>query len=449
MNLDDLAWQRQFDGGIDVRMAEHFAGHGQLELLIKTAVDRGEWFCAEVAVRELCAVGEFERALTVLEPFVAVGWPFAVRKSAEITIRQGRIEEGLALVRPDAAAGLESAFECRWFAEALVLAGRVDEAIDVLTPHLGEPWILESLVDLTDGGNRDARVLELLAPCDEQARGGTADCRCSAAGGRRGCRHQPSEVLVLYTRVLERMGRADEAIRMLGPVVPVIPQVAWLYAELLAGQGRIEQLRKLATGEHAQLARTQCAAVLEEQGRVREAEAVLHEALEADGRHARRRLMAFLARRGRLDEAVDVGRPTYEHDEGNLLHEVIELLIGASRPERALELLDGLDTAYIDAHSDVLSHTRLRLLGKAGRYAEGIAQARALSEREPGQWDTTVAWLLDLDGRTDEALDLLRSSTEYGAYRAVAEILSRHGRYAEAVAAIPTVSAQREAWDRR
>ncbi|MFD5431479.1 tetratricopeptide repeat protein [Kitasatospora sp. NPDC127067] len=448
MNLDDLAWQRQFDGGIEPAMAEYLARQGQLELLIETARDRGEWFCAEVAVSELCAVGEFERALTVLEPFVAVGWPLAVRESATIMVRQGRIEEGLALVRPDAA-GLKSAHDCRWFAEALVEAGRVDEAVEVLTPHLGEPWILESLVDLTRGQNRDARVLELLAPCAERALGGTADCRCSAAGGQRECRHQPSEVLVLYGRALERMGRADEAIRLLGPVLPVVPRIAWLYADLLAGQGRIDRLRELAAGEHARLTRNRCAEALEEQGRVREAEAVLHEAVEADGRHARRRLMAFLARQGRPDEAVDVGRPTYERARGNLLHEAIELLIKAGRPERALELVDGLDAAYVDAHSDVLRFTRLRLLAKAGRRAEGIAEARALSEREPGQWDTTLAWLLDQDGRADEALDLLRSSTEHGAHRAVAEILSRQGRYAEAVAAVPTVSAQREAWDRR
>ncbi|MFF2748744.1 tetratricopeptide repeat protein [Kitasatospora sp. NPDC058048] len=448
MNLDDLAWQRQFDGGIEPAMAEYLARQGQLELVIETARDRGEWFCAEVAVSELCAVGEFERALTVLEPFVAVGWPFAVRESATIMVRQGRIEEGLALVRPDAA-GLKSAHDCRWFAEALVEAGRVDEAVEMLTPHLGEPWILESLVHLTRGEHRDARVLELLAPCAERALGGTADCRCSAAGGRRECRHQPEAVLVLYSRVLERMGRADEAIRLLGPALPVVPRIAWRYAELLAGQGRFEQLRELAAGEHAEDALNRYADALEEQGRVREAEAVLQEALEADGRHARRHLMAFLARQGRLDEAVDVGRPTYEHAEENLLHEAIELLIKAGRPERALELVDGLGTAYVDAHSDVLRYTRLRLLAKAGRCAEGIAEARALSEREPGQWDTTLAWLLDQDGRPDEALDLLRSSTEHGAHRAVAETLARQGRYAEAVAAVPTVSAQREAWDRR
>ncbi|MFE7593126.1 hypothetical protein ACFU6K_27345 [Kitasatospora sp. NPDC057512] len=447
MNLDDLAWQRQFDGGIEPAMAEYLARQGQLELLIETARDRGEWPCAEVAVSELCDMGEFERALTVLEPFVAVGWPFAVRESASITVRLGRIEEGLALVRPDAA-GLESALDCRWFAGALVEAGRVDEAIEVLTPHLGEPWILESLVDLTRGQDRDARVLELLAPCAERALGGTADCRCSAAGDRRECRHQPSAVLVLYSLVLERMGRADEAIRRLGPVLPVVPGVAWRYAKLLADQGRFEQLRELADGEHAELALNQYAEALEEQGRVREAEAVLHEALAADGEHSRRRLMAFLARQGRLDEVVDVGRPTYEQAEGNLLHEAIDLLIRAGRPEPALELVDGLGAAYVEAHADVLGHTRLRLLAKAGRYTEGIAEARALNEREPGQWDTTLAWLLDLDGRPDEALDLLRSSTQRWAHLAVAEILNRRGRYAEAVAAVPTVSAQREAWGR-
>ncbi|WP_224281472.1 hypothetical protein [Streptomyces sp. LS1784] len=159
--------------------------------------------------------------------------------------------------------------------------------------------------------------------------------------------------------------------------------------------------------------------------------------------------MMFLARRGRLDEAVGVGRSTYGyHGRGNLLHEAVDLLIRDGRPERALELLDGLGTAYVDAHSAHVRHTRLRLLAKAGRYAEGVAEAKALSVQEPGQWDTMLAWLLDRDGRTDEALDLLRSSTEYEAHRTVAEILSRHGRYAEAIAAIPTVSAQREARNR-
>lgn len=140
-------------------MAEYLARQGQLELLIETPRDRGEWFCAEVAVSELCAVGAFERALT---------------------------------------------------------------------------------------------VLELLAQGAERALGGMADCRCSAAGGQGECRHQPSEVLALYSRVLERMGRADEAIRLLGPVLPVVPRIAWRYADLLAGQGRIDRLRELATGEHVE-----------------------------------------------------------------------------------------------------------------------------------------------------------------------------------------------------
>ncbi|MFG2913400.1 hypothetical protein ACGF0D_10980 [Kitasatospora sp. NPDC048298] len=448
MNLDDLAWQRQFDGGIDPPMAEYLLEQGQLELLIETARDRGEWFCAQAAVRELCAAGEFERALAVLEPFVAVGWPFAVRESAAILVRQGRTEEGLALVRPDTA-GLESAFDCRWFAEPLMEAGRVDEAVEVLTPHLGEPWILESLVDLTRGQHRDARALELLAPCAERALGGTADCRCPAAGGERGCRHQPSAVLVLYAMVLERMGRADEAIRVLGPVVSELPRIAWLYAELLARQGRFEQLRELATGEHAEAALTAYADGLEESGRIREAEAVLREALEAEHGRARPHLMKFLGRQGRLDEAVDVGRPTYEDDEGNLLHEAIDLLVRGDRPDQALELLDGLGAAYVDGHPDVVHLTRFYLLGKAGRYAEGAAEAKALSEREPGLWDSTLAWMLARDGREDEALDVLRSSTEHEAFRTVAMILGWQGRFAEAVAAIPTVSAQREAWERR
>ncbi|MBD0675255.1 hypothetical protein BU198_32295 [Streptomyces sp. CBMA156] len=430
-------------------MVQSLLEQGQSELLIRAAEERGEWFCAEAAVHELCAAGEFERALTVLEPFVAVGWWHAVRESAEVMIRQGRIEEGLALVRPDAA-GLESAHQSWWFADLLVKAGRTDEAVEVLTPHLGEFWVLRRLVEVTEGRERDERVLELLAPLAEQARRGTTVDRCPVSGEPCGCppRHEPQEAPVLYARVLERMDRVDEAIRTLGADVPVVPGTAAPYAELLARQGRIDQLRELATGEYKGVALRHFVSELEELGRTEEAEAVLRAAVEPDSGRHRRLLMRLLARQGRIDEAVEAGRPAYQHDDDvGLLYEATDLLVRDGRPEQALELLDGLGNAYFDDHPDELSHQRLYLLGEAGRHDEGIAEAKALNEREPDAWDASLARLLEQAGRVDEAVGLLRSSAGHRAYQDLADLLIRQGRFAEAIAALPPVSAERAEWE--
>lgn len=78
---------------------------GQVELLIEAARERGDWFCADAAVRELLAAGEADRALAVMEPFAATGWHRALDRVAEIMILQGRVEEALALVRPPGRTG--------------------------------------------------------------------------------------------------------------------------------------------------------------------------------------------------------------------------------------------------------------------------------------------------------------------------------------------------------
>ncbi|WP_227745302.1 hypothetical protein [Streptomyces nodosus] len=97
--------------------------HGHLDLVIRAAAERGEWFCAESAVEELCRAGEFGRALEVMEPFVITGWRPALWAKADILLRAGRTEEARDLVRPDEA-GRTSRTEHRDFAELLAKAGR-------------------------------------------------------------------------------------------------------------------------------------------------------------------------------------------------------------------------------------------------------------------------------------------------------------------------------------
>ncbi|MFE5143629.1 hypothetical protein ACFRDV_39370 [Streptomyces fagopyri] len=104
---------------------------------------------------------------------------------------------------------------------------------------------------------------------------------------------------------------------------------------------------------------------------------------------------------------------------------------------------------YAEGHPDGVLHLRLWLLGEAGRCPEGIAQAIALNEEEPGEWDTALARLLERDGQLEAALALLRSSTHHLADLELADMLIQHDRPAEALAAIPTIAEGRAAAERR
>jgi hypothetical protein len=108
---------------------------GEVELLVQAASERGEWFCAQAAARELPRADEVERSLGVLEPFIEAGWNPARWERAGVLLEAGRVQEALDAVRPDEE-GLASEWVCRDFAELLAKAGRLNEAITVLMPHL-------------------------------------------------------------------------------------------------------------------------------------------------------------------------------------------------------------------------------------------------------------------------------------------------------------------------
>ncbi|MFF8409371.1 hypothetical protein [Streptomyces omiyaensis] len=74
MNTDDLSWQAHHYGGPHPRKADLLPEHGRLDLMIRAAEERGEWFCAERAAQELSRRGAFGRAVEVAEPFAALGW---------------------------------------------------------------------------------------------------------------------------------------------------------------------------------------------------------------------------------------------------------------------------------------------------------------------------------------------------------------------------------------
>jgi hypothetical protein len=431
-------------------MVDELLERGHLELVVRAAREHGEWLCAQAAARELCRAREFERAWEVMGLFAATGWGPGVRAGAEVLFRLGRTEEALAMVCPDPGEPEPDHDDVAAYAGLLAKAGRVDEAIEVLVPYLENGRLLRCLVEVTDGRGRDARVLELLAPIAERFR---------RERGEGWTVQGPWPVLIREAEVLERSGRAEEAIRRLGRDVTEKrygPQnTLSFYAELLARHGRVEELRALATGGHALVFREHYVAVLERLGRAAEAEAFLREPTETPDHHSARAstLTALLARQGRLEEAVEAARPTFDHVHGeSLLETVVHLLVEHGRPDWALELLDGCGEEFVREKLDWIRSVRWRLMGETGRSREGIAEIEPVRAREPDQWDQSLAWLLERDGRVDEAVEVLRTSMEFGSARELALLLIRQGRAAEAVADFPTVAAHREAmarWWRR
>ncbi len=412
--------------------------HGHLNLVIQAAEERGEWFCAEHAVQELCRSGEFGQALEVMEPFVATGWRTALWAKAEILLRAGRMDEALDLVRPDEE-GRASQIVCRNVAELLAKAGCVDEAIGLLVPHIGESWIRTVLVQITEGKDRDERVLELIAPHAEAARRSRDEGRWD---------YSRSDAQELQAQVLERADRADEAIRILGEVIAgrrfLSENTLTAYAELLARHGRLDELRELATGQDAHTLLHIYAGALRDHGQDREAETVMREAVAADDWVGYRSwLSSVLLQDGRLDDAITVAEPGFSgYDCSNLLAPLVYPLL--DRPAELLHLLDHPLTVPHHGHEDFQHWWRAFALAGLGRAEEAIA----VVEAHPDPWtDPRVirAGLLSAAGRLSDAAVELQGIGTIKAREELFEVLVRQGQATEAITAHPTVAEQRAA----
>ncbi|GLX37600.1 hypothetical protein Sros01_36730 [Streptomyces roseochromogenus] len=420
-------------------MVDHLVEHGHLELVVQAA----DGFCARAAMRELCAAKDFERAWAVMKPFAETGWLPAVSAGADVLVRWSRVEDALALARPEGATW-QAGEVCQAYAEVLVKAGRVEEALAVLEPHLADGRVLPSLVEMTEGQGQDERVLELIVPLAEEAR------RVQAEGGSSSL----WRALDLQAEVLERSGRAEEAMRILGADVAARqygPQnTVETYAELLARHGRIEELLQAAHDGHAREALPPLVGALKDAGRADEAETILRTFI-ADSDYPdsyQALLMDLLAGQERIDEAVEAVRPTFADPWNGLLYPAVLMLADNGLHERALRLLDECSPEYLDETHWVPSN-RWWLMGETGRCREAIAEIEAMPDLDADERDITIASLLAQDGRPDEAIKLLRSHAGLAAATDLAVLLIRQNRAAEAIAVIPSVAAQRVDAQRR
>jgi Tetratricopeptide repeat. len=229
----------------------------------------------------------------------------------------------------------------------------------------------------------------------------------------------------------------------------VVQNTLIAYAELLRRHGRLEELRVLGTGEHAGETLRYYAGALQDDGRADEAEAVLRRFIAASEYPDRFRwpLIELLYRQGRIEEAVEVGRPTFDYHDACLFESIIHLLHEAGRSQDALTLLDERSTEFVEEHLSWFSSNRIWLLGETGRHEEALAYAETLP---PDLYGLTLskAWILEKTGRLEEALTLLRADTALRPSE-VAEFLIRHDRAAEAIAGMPSLAEEQAAYRQR
>lgn len=414
MNAADLHRRAQSrSGSIPAPVVSRLLELGHEEEVARQA-GRGEWFCALEWARLLGGRGRQEEALEVLAPYVATGWWTAVRAQVRLLEDWGRVGEAIAQARPHARGG---GFKLELLARLLARHGRLDEAVPLLIAGIEDPGLATTLVELTEGARLDEEIAPLLAARIPVGH------RCENPWCCRGL--DPDKAIGLLATVRERQGRVDEAIALLRTRRITSVNSRDQLADLLARQGRIEELRAYAVSDPHGHAARRLAWLLEELGDVDGAIAVYRSHAVAED------LAELLARQGRGDEAIEVLRTLVDSPGGAndcALDRLCTLYADQGRPADGLAHLDTLT-----AHQAI--GPRLRLMAASSRLDEAIALARAQSEEEGryvAAW--TIADLLAESGRTEEAVAALMSHGAEHHRTDLAGHLVTLGRVAEAVA---------------
>ncbi|GAA0910147.1 tetratricopeptide repeat protein [Virgisporangium aurantiacum] len=410
------------------------------------------WLPPEVALA-LVEHGRFQEARLRAED----GDWHCARPLAQALVTRGEVDAGLAVLRPFADHGHWEAVES--LAGVLDECGRTDEAIELVRRHLtaGGPYGATRLAALLARQGRTDEVIGLLGPHVADFVYAEALVALTAGTGRdeevasllreriEADRHRagrwpnlPPNTEALLVAVLERQGRIDDAVAVLRARLrsgdASANHVEHL-AEILARHGRERELRLLAA--EADGAAWPLAVWLEEQGRVDQAVEVLRPLADGGSSNAAAVLAELLTRHGRVDEAVGILRST--PDDECLLTLLCDLLISQGRPDEALAAVDDVAARHGDMWSE-LRVQRWRVLAQCGRIEEAIAAARDVP-----YLTTELADLLVEAGRPDEAITVLRRA-QHDAWSTtqLAKLLIQQGHVSEAIEPFRAAAAARQ-----
>lgn len=421
MDARELALRsRDFDGWLGPALAGLLIGRGYLDE-VRLQAGQGDWTCALRLAEELNRLGKRDSALRVLAPFADCGWWNAVDAVAGFLDEWERTSEAVSLVSPHAAAGKRLAV--RRLARLLARQGRADDVIALLGPRVHDWYLARALVELTDGRARDDEVLSLLPVAGPVGIGG-----------------EPHNALELRARVLERQGRADEAMMILLAGIEAGKALNTGHVEQLAGMmvrhGRLAELRELVTGRGGVHAAYSLFASHAGQGAIDEAIRVLRPFIADGNPNAACRAARLLAAHGRAGEAIEILKPVPAliQDPEWLVHVLLELLSSQGRAEEAVSYVDDL-AAQFGGMTEELFRLRVRAQADSGQREQAIAALRAHPQADAWYMRDDLARLLAEGGRAEEAIDVLRQPAD-ARRRSVylAELLIQAGRVKEAVA---------------
>ena len=389
----------------------------------------GEWFCAQAWARLLSAQGRQAEALDVLAPYVDTDWWTAVRFAAVLLEEWGRAEEAIALIRRHTKTG--GRLMADFLGRLLTRHGRGDEAFELLRPHIRD-WVLAAaLVEVAEATGRQEEVAGLLAARIE-ASDGCQTPGCSQRGTG------PDNAIGLLAGIREHQGRIDEAIALLHTREITSVNSRDQLADLLARNGRIDQLRAYAQVEYHGHAAQRLAELFEERGDIEAAIAVYRQPGDSQARQVNGavQLAQLLERHGRGDEAITVIRSLADSPGGAqdwIVDTLCTLYADQDRPLEGLAYLDALKSRRGEEEWEFF-RIRLTSMAAAQRRDEAIELARAHPEGDTWYAAAAIADMLAEGGHTEEAVAVLEQ------HSADSSTLAWHlidlGRVQDAVAAV-------------
>lgn len=375
-------------------------------------------WAAPLLVRTLLEYGHVD----VVRELVHEGDWLCAHEWAKQLADQGRHDEALAVLTPFTVTGLWGPVKAA--GDLLEQLGRADEAIALCEPvaAAGVRPAIEHTARLMVRHGRAAEGFELLLPHVDDAFHARALVDISAGLGRdeelvvllRSV--QSANAVVLLATVLERQGHVDEAIALLDDNHHRDGQtnvdVVECLADMLVRHGRRTQLEQLIEGHGEAFAVARLARHSKENGDIEGAIKAWRVYSEASGHNVDTSVGLLLIEAGRVDEGLDTLRTGLPYDDQSGLQGWCSLMDEHGRAEETFAVIDEL--AATDEFADPDTDGEL-----------------------PWDYFCRRTEMLSATGRDEQALEEMRARSDAGALYSLdyqATLLAELGRLDEALA---------------